>query len=101
MTEKESSYCESVLDALENPNYQNSAFNHEKSTRTDGNHTEKAPTSKAQRLQIVDVNLPQMQQCTMEGSEEVGCEGCSIRFYHNGIDRDDIFDPTKNGDVST
>ena len=51
MTEKESSYCESVLDALENPNYQNSAFNHEKSTRTDGNHTEKAPTSKAQRLQ--------------------------------------------------
>lgn len=46
------------------------------------------------------INLPELQQCTMEGSEEIGCEGCNIRFYHNGLDRDDIFDPTKDGRVS-
>ena len=90
-----------VLDALENPSYQNSAFNHEKSSGTDGEQTQKASTSKAQGLQIEDINLPQMQQCVMEGTQDVSCEGCSIRFYHNGIDRDDIFDPTKSGDVSS
>ena len=49
---------------------------------------------------LPSINLPQMQQCIMVGSEDIGCEGCNIRFYHNGIDRDDIFDPTKDGRVS-
>ena len=32
-------------------------------------------------------------KCTMSGCGSV-CDGCDILFYHNTIDRDEIFDPT-------
>ena len=34
-----------------------------------------------------------MQQCVMEGSADVNCTGCHIRFYHNTIDSNEIFAP--------
>ena len=34
-----------------------------------------------------------MQQCVMEGTAEINCEGCDVRFFHNTIDSDQIFTP--------
>ena len=83
ITEKESDYCKIVINALENPNNRDSAFTHSKPSRKEDNNAENEGTSQLKRLEIEPVNLPQMQQCIMEGIDEVGCEGCNIRFYHH------------------
>ena len=36
-----------------------------------------------------------LQKCVMEDCGEA-CDGCEIHFYHNSIDRDEIFDPTQS-----
>ena len=90
-----------MLTTLENPDYQSSAFTHSKPHRTEGKNLQDQGTTQINALQIEPVDLLVMQQCIMTGSDEVGCDGCSIRFYHNEIDRDNIFDPTKLGRVSS
>ena len=37
-------------------------------------------------------------QCTMKDCGDV-CDGCDIEFYHNTIDRDEIFNPTQSEPV--
>ena len=34
-------------------------------------------------------------RCTMKDCGDV-CDGCDIEFYHNTIDRDEIFNPTQS-----
>ena len=29
----------------------------------------------------------------MDGSADINCEGCDVRFYHNTIDSNEIFAP--------
>ena len=99
--ENDPNYCQDVITTLENPDYQSSVFTHSKPLRTEGKNVEDQGTTQINVLQIEPVDLLTMQQCIMAGSEEVGCDGCSIRFYHNEIDRDNIFDPTKHGRVSS
>ena len=99
--EKDPNYCHQVLTTLENQDYQSSAFSHSKQHRTEGISIEDQGTTQVNVLQIEPVDLLTMQQCIMSGSVEFGCDGCSIRFYHNSIDRDNIFDPTKHGRVSS
>ena len=90
-----------MLTTLENPDYQSSAFTHSKQRQAEGKNVQDHGTTQINVLQIEPVDLLTMQQCIMTGTEEVGCDGCSIRFYHNEIYRDNIFDPTKYGRVSS
>lgn len=95
--EEQEDYCETVLKEVENPVQKTSVIS--RSNRVI-KRSDDETTSANENLETGSVFLRELQQCIMTGSEESGCKGCSIRFYHNGIDRDDIFDPTKDGRVS-
>ena len=90
-SEKQTDYCETVLELLENPDEKRSIM-----TRSNVDNE----TTLAKAYFPDSVHLPDLQQCIMRGSEEIGCKDCDIHFYHNQLDRDDIFDPTKSGGVS-
>ena len=94
-SEEQADYCQKVLKEIENPVQKTSviARSNQVIKRSDDETTDTG-------LEIDSVYLPELQQCIMTGSRDTGCDGCNIRFYHNGIDRDDIFDPTKDGRVS-
>ena len=48
---------------------------------------------------IIDkLDSKKLQHCDMAGSDEINCEGCDVRFYHNGIDRDYIFNPVEESE---
>ena len=97
-SEEQPNYCEIVFSTLENPEQERSVFTHLRNDQIEVGNVE--TSNKVEESLVEPVNLRQMQQCIMVGSEETGCDGCNVRFYHNGLDRDDIFDPTKDGLVS-
>ena len=49
--------------------------------------------------QWFQVNIEKLSQCIINDAEEVGCDECGVRFYHNILmDSDEIFAPNKYND---
>ena len=43
------------------------------------------------------LNIEKFAQCTISDAEDVGCDECGVRFYHNILmDSDKIFAPIQN-----
>ena len=46
-------------------------------------------------MKIDQLDTKKLQQCSIAGTAEINCEGCDVRFYHNRVDRDFIFNPSQ------
>ena len=89
-----------------NPSYENerdyckiaiAEYTKKKNLTQDGDENEDYKQDERNNKKWFQLNIEKFAQCTISDAEDVGCDECGVRFYHNILmDSDKIFAPIQN-----